>query len=73
MPWNKHWEYAMYKGEELLSMGTRDEICKEMNIKPRTFAFYRTKKYEERVKKRKNTCSKGYRTIIRIDGEDNDE
>lgn len=60
----KQWEYAMYKGEELLAMGTSNEICKKMNIKKGTFLYYRTKAYKERIKNRK---AKNYRVVIRID------
>lgn len=62
--WKKHWEYAMYKGEELLAIGTSNEICKLLNIKRATFQYYRSKDYKKRIKNRK---AKNYRTIIRID------
>lgn len=35
-------EFALYKGDNLLSMGTIEEIAKEMNIKESTVLFYRT-------------------------------
>jgi hypothetical protein len=60
----KSWVYAMYKGEEILAIGTREEICKKMNIKTQTFRYYRTNIYKERLKNRKN---KNSRIIIRID------
>ena len=61
--WKKKWEYAMYKGDELLAFGTREEICKQMNIKEQTFRVYRSNAYKERIANRKAKC---YRTIIRI-------
>lgn len=64
------WQYAMYKGEELLSMGTSKEICKEMGIKKETFHFYRTKHYKNIVK---NSRLKNRRVIIRIDKEEEDD
>ena len=63
------WQYAMYKGEELLAMGTAKEICKEMGIKEETFHFYRTTHYKNIVK---NSRLKNRRVIIRID-KDEDE
>lgn len=57
------WIYAMYKGEECLSIGTREEICKEMNIKRKTFEYYRTKAYKERLKNRK---VKNARIIVKL-------
>ena len=64
------WIYAMYKGEELLVMGTAKEICKEMNISIKTFHFYRTKHYKSIVN---NSRLKNRRVIIRIDGDDENE
>lgn len=60
----KRWIYAMYKGEELLAMGTSDEICKKMKINKQTFLYYRTSSYKKRIKGRK---AKNYRVVIRID------
>lgn len=64
--WKKKWIYAMYKGEELLCIGTRDEICEKMNIKPDTFHYYRTKTYKN-LNKRRKEYSKGRRTIVRLE------
>lgn len=69
MPWNKHWEYAMYKGDELLAIGTRDEICKQMGIAVKTFQYYRTNAYKKRLKQRKQRGI-GYRTIIKLEDDD---
>lgn len=59
-------QYAMYKGEECLAIGTSKEICQKMNISMKTFQYYRTGAYKERIK---NRNSKSYREIIRIDEE----
>lgn len=59
-------QYAMYKGEECLAIGTSKEICKQMNISMKTFQYYRTNAYKERIKNRNSVC---YREIIRIDEE----
>lgn len=61
----KRWEYAMYKGEELLAMGTSNEICEQMNISIKTFWFYRTKTYQNRYKDKKGNR----REIVRIDND----
>lgn len=60
------WVYALYKGEKCLSIGTSKEICKEMNISIKTFQYYRTKAYKERIQ---NRNAKDYRVIVRIDKE----
>ena len=54
----------MYKGDELLAIGTRKEICKKMNIKHQTFQYYRSKEYQKRLENRK---ARNYRTIIKIE------
>lgn len=57
-------EYALYKGDELLSIGTISEIAEEQNIKERTVKFYKTPIYEKRIKSRK---SKKARILIEIE------
>lgn len=61
------WEYAMYKNEECLAIGTAKEICKQMGISYKTFQFYRTNHYKNIVK---NSRLKNRRIVIRIDKED---
>ena len=62
---HKQWLYAVYKGEEFITEGTRDEICKELNIRVNTFHYYRSKHWLSRFKNGKN-----HRIIIRIDNEE---
>ena len=57
------WQYAIYKGDTLLALGTREEICEKMNIKLQTWRYYRSKAYAERLKNRNETNA---RRIIRI-------
>ena len=68
--WKKKWVYAMYKGEECLAIGTSDEICEKMGIKKSWFHFMRTKTYAKRAK---DLNWKNYRTIVRIDKDDEEE
>lgn len=44
-------EYALYKGDELLSVGTRQEIAEEMGIKRQTVSIYGTDSYKKRAGK----------------------
>lgn len=60
----KRWEYAVYKGDECIAIGTSNEICNKLHIKRATFQYYRSKDYKKRIANRK---AKNYRTIIRID------
>ena len=45
-------EYALYKGEECLAVGTIEEIAKQQNVKVETIMFYHSpasKKLEKKV------------------------
>lgn len=44
-------EYALYKGEECLAIGTIKEIAEQMKVKYRTIYFYTTSAYKKRCKK----------------------
>lgn len=33
-------EYALYKGEELLAMGTKREIAEQLGVSPSTVGYY---------------------------------
>lgn len=48
-------EYAMYKGEELLIIGTEEEIAKELGIKICTVRFYGSNSHKKRLDKLKNS------------------
>lgn len=43
-------EYAVFKGEEMLAMGTYKEICEKLNISYQTFRYYGTDAYKKRTK-----------------------
>ena len=45
-------EYALYKGDELLHIGTAEEIAEKQGVKRETVTFYATNSYKERLKKR---------------------
>lgn len=47
----KEKEYALYKGEELLAIGTAKEIAKEMKVKPATIYYYGSKAYRNKLEK----------------------
>lgn len=56
-------EYALYKGEEFLCMGTAREIAEEMGIKKTTVYFYLSPSYKKRMKK-------NGKVLIRLDDEE---
>ena len=54
-------EYALYKGEECLAIGTIKEIAKKMNVKEKTIYFYTMPTYKRRCRKSKNR-----RELVRV-------
>ena len=63
--WREPWVYAVYKGEEYLFEGTKEEICKRLGISVATFNFCRSSYYKNR-----KTHLNNRRIIIRVDGDD---
>lgn len=43
-------KYELYKGYELLAIGTVNEIAHEIGVKPATVRFYGTPAYQRHVK-----------------------
>ena len=50
-------EYALYKGEELIGIGTAEELANKLGILKSTVKFYGTPAYNRR---RKNTENRHY-------------
>lgn len=46
-------EYALYKGDDLLSIGTIKEIAHHLKIKEKTVKFYKTNSYKKRTSEEK--------------------
>lgn len=44
-------EYALYKGEEIIEIGTIKEIAKSQNVKEKTILFYQSPAYLRRHSK----------------------
>lgn len=60
-------EYAVYKGDDLLVIGTIQECAEFLGVKKETVKFYMTPTYQRRIEKRKK--SRSYRTVISLDDE----
>lgn len=60
-------EYALYKGENILSIGTIDEIAKDMRVQRETIKYYTTGAYQRKLTKRKNP--KNFKVLIPLDDE----
>lgn len=61
----KRKEYALYKGENLLIIGTVDEIAKSQNIKRRTVWFYQSPAYLRRCEK---SHTGNYKVLVNLGG-----
>lgn len=47
-------EYAVYKGDDLLVMGTREVCADILKVKPQTIYYYTTEAYQRKLEKRKH-------------------
>ncbi|MGJ0847463.1 hypothetical protein ACR77J_12300 [Tissierella praeacuta] len=61
-------EYAFYKGDEILSIGTIPEIAEKLGVKRDTVAYYKTQAYQNRLKRR-NALNGNVRILIPLDDE----
>ena len=57
-------EYALYKGEEVLSIGTIKEIANQLKVAESTIRFYKRPAY---IKRRENSKTGNYRILIPLD------
>lgn len=46
--------YALYKGEEMLDMGTAQEIADRRGVKPESILYYMSPAYKRKGEKSKN-------------------
>lgn len=58
-------EYAVYKGEEILKIGTAKELAAFLNIKVDSIYFYNNKAYKKRLENRK---TKSALVVVDISG-----
>lgn len=61
---SREYFYALYKGDEIIAIGTLKELAKLLNVSPRTIHFYSTPTYRNR-----NKGGNSY-IVIRIDDEE---
>ena len=62
-------EYALYRGEECLAIGTIREIAKQQGVHPSTIRFYKSPAY---LRRRANSKTGNYKVLICLE-EDDDE
>lgn len=59
-------EYALYKGENLLAIGTERQLARELCVKFETIKFYRSPAYQRRLAKRKGH-GENCRVLVALD------
>lgn len=52
-------EYAVYKGEELIAMGTNHELAKKFNVSIKTVRFWNSPANKRRLASRRKGNSQG--------------
>lgn len=61
-------EYALYKGEEILSIGTIEEIAEEVGTSVENVKYYNTNAYKRKILKRKRGCN--HRVLVELESEE---
>lgn len=63
-------EYALYRGDEFLDIGTMKELSEKYDISVKTLRWYSTPCYKNKLKNKKNI--KSY-VVCRIEDEEQNE
>lgn len=63
-------EYALYKGDNFLDIGTIKELSERYDISVKTLRWYSTPCYKNKIKNKKNI--KSY-VVVRIEDEEDEE
>ena len=58
--------YAIYKGENILAIGTERQLARKLGVKVETIKFYRSPAYARRLAKRKKR-GENCRVIVALD------
>lgn len=58
-------EYAIYKGENLLAIGTRKELAAKLKVKEETILFYGTLSHIKRSEKRSG--SGNFKVLVKLE------
>ena len=62
-------EYALYKGEEILAIGTIPYIARTLGVSRETIKYYRTNAYQNRLKRR-NAINGNVRLLIKLEDDE---
>ena len=61
-------EYAIYKGDEFLAIGTAKELAEKFNVRPQTISYWSTPSYQK-----KGTGERGRKIAIPLEDDDDDD
>ena len=61
-------EYAVYKGDEFLAIGTAEELAEKLNVRPQTIRFWGTPSYQK-----KGTGERGRKIAIPLEDDGDDD
>lgn len=64
-------EYALYKGEELIAMGTKREIAEKLGVSPSTVGYYGTPVTENQRERKEISRTMKYKVIVYYDNMEN--
>ena len=60
-------EYALYKGDKFIDIGTKKYLAELLNVDITTIEFYSTPSYKKRLNNRK---SENAYIVVKIEGDD---
>lgn len=60
-------EYALYKGDQIIAVGTANQIAEEIGVKPETVYYYKSPSYQRRV------SGKNGRVLVDIDEDESED
>lgn len=61
-------EYALYKGEEFIEIGTLQELAELRGVQLKTIKFYLTPMYQKKIAERKN--ARDYITLSKMEDDE---
>ena len=59
-------EVTVYRGDDIIAVGTIRECAKKLHVQPRTLYFYLMPTYERRIAKRKHSNWEKVRRVVRV-------
>jgi len=69
MPKKDNHVYALYKGDNILSIGTKKELAKNLNVDIKTITYYVSNAYKKLCNKREGKYKNGFIEAVDL-GED---